>query len=803
MRVSYRWLRSLIALEEPPQEVASVLTGVGLEVEEVTEYDPHPLLSDKVVIGWVRSVRPHPRADKLKVTEVDVGGGEVRQIVCGAPNVAEGQKVVVALPGARVRSLKGEEITLKRAKLRGEVSEGMIVAETEVGLGDDAEGIKVLPADAPVGVPMREWLGVEDDWVLEVALTPNRGDAASHWGIARDLSAYYDRDLSMPPVSEPPKEGTPWKIHLPRPEACPRYVGIGIGGVRPIPSPPWLRRRLEAVGITPRNVLVDLTNYILYELGQPLHAFDMDRLPESAVEVDFARPGEAIEALDGKVYELSPEVLTIRSGGVPVAVAGIIGGAGHSVNDGTRRIFLESAYFDPMTIRRGVRRLGIHTDASFRYERGTDPAMVPVAVARYWHLIRQVFPEARIEAAYSEAYPNPIRPAEVDFDLAEFERWSGFPIAPKRAARILYRMGFEGADAAASRWRLKVPTAKHDVQRPVDVVEELLRIEGMEKIPLPSRVRFPLNPKPLPKAEGVRQRIEAFLIGQGFHEAVHNSIIDAGWLTDPTPRMFGEPVRLLNPSSSELNALRTSLMFPALWTVRHNLRHGRADFRLWEWGRVYRTEGVGRYAQEERLALWAVGRRARPTPHHPPLAADFFYLKGVLDGIWRLTRTAPRERVGQNDAAFAQWVEYSIDDVVVGWLGIFSLAWLADRGIEAPVVMAELRWEELRRRMPGRVRYRPFGRFPVVVRDLAVLMPEGMPWERVRSAVVAAGGPLLQEVFVFDVYAGKRLPAGRKSVAFRLHFYDPKKTLREREVDRTMQRIIRAVEGIGDVAIRG
>jgi len=790
-------------LNEAPAEVAEVLTNIGLEVETVETFDPWPLLSDKVLIGEVLKVEPHPHAEKLQITHVRTGTDTVRQIICGAPNVAAGQKVMVAMPGARVKSLRGEEITIKRAKLRGAISEGMILAEKEVELGEDAEGIKVLPADAPVGVTVRQWLGIKQDTVFEVALTPNRGDAASHLGIARDLSAYYDRDLHFPGITQPPNEGKPWKIYLPRPEACARYIGIGIEGVRPIPSPRWLQERLCAVGIIPRNVLVDLTNYILMELGQPLHVFDLDRLSDPEITVDFAHEGEQIEALDGNTYKLGPEVLTIRNGGIPVAIAGVVGGAKHSVNNQTRHVFLESAYFTPSTIRQSVRRLGLSTDASFRYERGTDPLMIPIAVARYWHLLRQIFPKAHVVVAPSEAYPKPVQPVKVPFDVRLFGQWNGFEISPNRARQILFRMGFKGADDDSGQWTLEVPPAKHDVSRPVDIVEELLRIEGMDKIPTPPRVRFPLQVDALQRGDIVRRRWESFLIGQGFRETIHNSIVDIRWLDDGVEEHdFGRPVELLNPLSNELTALRTTLIFPALITIRHNLRHGHDHFRLWEWGRVYAKHAPNNYVEEERLALWAVGMRTRPTPHHPPLPADFYYLKGVLDALWRMARWTPRTVVGPHRGVWAYALDYYTDEIRVARLGALALPWLSKYKIEVPVVMAELRWDVIRDYLNRKLRYRSFGRFPVASRDLAVLMPHQMPWEVVEKAVWEVAPSILQSMYVFDVYEGKGLPPGRKSIAFRLHFYDPQQTLQEKDIDQVMQSIIQAVQSIHHVEIR-
>ena len=804
MKISYRWLQELIDLSESAANVADVLTAVGLEVEGVETFDPYPFLSDRVVIGEVLEAAPHPRADKLRVTRVDVGAETPLQIVCGAPNVAKGQKVAVAMVGAAVRNIKGESLTLKKTKLRGEVSEGMIVAESEIGVGDDDSGIWVLPADAPTGTAVREWMAVRTDHILEVAITPNRGDAASHWGVARDLSAYYDRPMKRPPMETPPAGRRKAQIHLPQPAACPRYAGLGIENVRPIPSPRWLQERLRAVGMQPRNLLVDLTNYVLMELGQPLHAFDWERLPEPEIAVDFARKGERIEALDGKEYELSEDVLTIRSGGMPVAVAGVIGGSHHSVSENTQTIFLESAYFDPKTIRRGARRLGIATDASFRFERGTDPHMVVPALQRYWTLLKQYLPEARVFITLTDVYPAPIEPAQIDFSLDIFEKVVGMPIEPERARRILHRLGFEGAAAQTTTWRLTVPPAKHDVQRPVDVVEELLRIEGQDRVPIPDRVHFPLPVQPLDPAQTLRRRWEAFLIGQGFLETYHNSIVDVRWLEEAVQAADRPPVRLLNPLNQELNALRNTMLFPGLLTIQHNIRHGHDRLRLWEWGHIYWQSGPQQYQQRERMALWTCGKRHRPTIHHPPLAADFFYLKGVLEALfqmaglsWTLTEEKPSMPI------VAHQVVYTVNGKKVGELMNLSLKMLAKYQIELPVAAAEIAWETVAALVRQRkVTYRPFGRYPVVERDLAVLMPRTTPWRMVRDAVMEAAPPTLQDVFVFDIYEGDRLPPDRKSVAFRLRFYDSGRTLQEKQIDRAMRRIMETVRNIPHVEIR-
>ncbi len=805
MKISFGWLRTLIDLPEDVAEVADVLTNVGLEVEGIETFDPYPLLTEKVRIGKVLDVRPHPQADRLRVVGVDVGQDRPLQVVCGAPNVAEGQKVAVAMVGATVENLKGERFTLKRTKLRGVLSEGMIVAEREVGVGEDTGGIWVLPEDAPVGTSVRQWWKVASDAVLEVAITPNRGDAASHWGVARDLSAYYDRPLRRPTMHSPSSDAPAATISLPRPEACPRYAGLGIENVRPVPSPRWLQERLLAVGAQPRNLPVDLTNYVMLELGQPLHAFDWQRLPQPEITVDFARKGESIAALDGKTYALSEAVLTIRSGDVPIAIAGVIGGAPHSVSDRTQAIFLESAYFDPAVVRRSARRLGLSTDASFRFERGTDPRMVVPALKRYWTLLKQYLPEARIFIALTDVYPRPLKPVVVDFSLDRFAKVVGISIPPDRARRILTRLEFEGVKENTTAWRLEVPPAKHDVHRPVDVIEELLRIEGQDRVPIPPRIRFPLPVRPEAPSRRLRRRWEAFLIGQGFYETYHNSIVDVRWLEAHTDTRRHPPVRLLNPLSAELNALRNTMLFPALFTLQHNIRHGRLSQRLWEWGNVYWQAAVGQYHQQQRLALWATGNRHRPTFRHADLPADFFYLKGVVEALLRMTGREWEESAATPSMPLvAHQLTYLLDGRPAVQLMDLSLKALAKHRMETPVAVAEIAWEAVAEAVDkGRAGYRPFGRYPVVERDLAVLMPRSMPWATVREAVRKAAPSILREIFIFDVYAGDRLPADRKSVAFRMRFYDPDRTLREKQIDQAMQRIMAAIKQIPDVRIRG
>lgn len=858
MNLSVNWLSTYVDHGLNAEALAERLTLSGLEVEGVVRTGP---ALDGVVVGHVLDVRPHPNADRLRVCAVDLGAagpegepGEVSavQIVCGAPNVAAGQKVPVATVGTELmlpaRDGSGRApVTIGKSKIRGEVSSGMICAEDELGIGESHAGILVLDEGAPVGQPLADYLAergrLPGDTVLDLSITPNRPDATSHIGVARDVAALTDRPLLLPDVDVPAPGGEAAdlvSVTIEDAEACPRFAGMVVRGVTVGESPAWLQDRLRAVGLRPISNVVDVTNFVMLETGQPLHAYDLAKLADARVVVRRAVGGEVFTTLDGAERTLPAGTVVVTDGERTVGVAGVMGGLDSEVTEATTDVFIEGAHWDPSSIRRASKALGLQTDASYRFERGTDPTLPPYAVARAAALIAETG-GGRVVPGLIDENPAPYRPRTVTLRPSRVARLLGTEVPEDEIVRLLTAIGFGVADAedraldafaeaamreagalaAASRAAeaglvVTVPPFRPDVEREVDVIEEVARLWGYDRLPTPASTPVPLVPAGDTPSARLLDRTRRRLAALGFREVYTNSLVptataerfaDEGWTGSAAP-----PVQTLNPISQEMASLRPSLLPGLLGVAAYNQARGAGPLRLFEAGRVARRVGsaersgaVEGYHEHTSLILGMSGPAEAPAWDHGGRETDVYDIKGVaLDlladlGVADVEET-PRPEPG---ALVAYALLLNVDGQRVGAIGRVSDGLADDYSLQAPLFVTELDWTAVAARASRgeAARYAPISRFPAVERDLAVVVPEGQAAGPLLRTIREAGAPLLQDVRLFDLYRGDRVPAGTKSLAFALRF-GADKTLRDQEVDGRVRRIVKQLEGAHGAALR-
>ncbi len=810
MKISYNWLREYLPVDLPPQETARILTNTGLEVEGMEEVERVPGGLRGVVVGKVVECRRHPHADRLFVTRVDVGDA-VLPVVCGAPNVAEGQKVPVALPGTTL-TIGGKEVKLKKTRIRGEVSEGMICAEDELGLGDSHEGIMVLDEEAPVGMPAAEYFRLESDIVFEIGLTPNRIDGASHLGVARDLAAFLNQEkeqvqVRWPDVSafRPDNHDLPVEIIIEEREGCRRYSGVTLTGVKVGPSPEWLQRRLRAVGLTPINNVVDVTNYVLYEIGHPLHAFDADKIKGRKVIVRTLPEGTPFVTLDGVERRMSSDDLMICNEEEGMCIAGVFGGLESGVQEGTTNVFLESAWFDPRWIRRTARRHQLNTDASFRFERGADPNITLYALKRAALLIHEIAGGA-ISSEIIDVYPEPFDDRRVTLRFDRLQRLAGVTLPRERVIRILQNLDIRIEKETEEALHLAVPPYRVDVTREADVIEEILRIYGYDNIPVPDEVVSSLSYAPKPDKEKVTEHLSATLTALGFTEIMSNSLTASAYYEGLRDLPVSRLVKLFNPLSQELDVMRQTLLFGGLEAVRRNLNHKRERLRLYEHGNVYFREEkkevshpLERYGEETRLALFLSGPQEpeswrRKEEQHPDYYTLRSYVDRLLKGLGLPEERLQKEEIRDSDL-FGAGMIYRMGREEVARFGEVAGSLLERFDIGQAVMFAELRLAPLLRVRGGhRITYREMPRYPAVRRDLALLLDKEVTFEEIRTLAFRTEKKLLREVNVFDVFVDPRLGENKKSYAVSFVLQDPDRTLTDKQVDKVMSRLTERFE---------
>jgi phenylalanyl-tRNA synthetase beta chain len=802
MKISINRLKDFIPFQESSEEIAALLTASGLEVEGIEKFESLPGGLEGVVIGEVISCQPHPNADKLSLTTVDVGN-EILPIVCGAPNVAVGQKVAVALVGATLYPQNGEPFTIKKAKIRGEASQGMICAEDELGLGEGHDGIMVLDTDLANGSLAREYFNIVTDQVLEIGLTPNRSDAASHLGVARDIRALLGKEIHLPGVDafQVDNHSRPIKVEVESSSDCPRYAGLTISGIRVAPSPDWLQNYLKAIGLEPINNIVDITNFILHDLGQPLHAFDADKIAKEHLIIKKLLKGTSFTTLDGKERKLSGEELMICDAEGGLCIAGVFGGKDSGVSDGTTSIFLESAYFSPNIIRKGSQFHGLKTDASFRFERGTDPNMPVYALKRAALLIKEIA-GGEISSDIVDLYPNPVSDFEVGVSYKNINRLIGQALPKEQIESILKSLEIVIEEQTERGFKAIVKPYRTDVTREADIIEEILRIYGFDNIPLSEDYHGDyLADHPVKDLNKLQYRASEMLAAKGFHEIITNSLTQPGYSEESGYLDTTENVRILNKLSEDLGVMRQSLLFTGLEVLAHNINRRQKDVRFFEFGNTY-FKIEGGYREEKRLSLFVTGSNATESWLAPSKEVAFPDIYGVVEGLLeKLNLDRPKVDI-VHEAPFDYALRLSVGNKVIGTVGKLSSRTTMLAEVKQGVLFAELNWEALTMHASGVKKYVPISKFPEVRRDLSLVIDKAVMFEDIRAIALKAGGKLLQRIQVFDVYEGDKIDAGKKAYALSFYLQDTEKTLTDKVIDKTMERLMQSFENEVGALIR-
>lgn len=821
MNISYNWLKDYLDFDLQPDEVAAALTSIGLETGGVEEVQTIKGGLEGLVIGEVLTCEEHPNSDHLHITTVNVGGAEPLQIVCGAPNVAAGQKVVVAVNGTKLYD--GDEcFTIKRSKIRGVESNGMICAEDEIGIGTDHAGIIVLPADAVVGTSAKEYYNVKSDYVLEVDITPNRVDATSHFGVARDLAAYLKQNGKPANLKRPSVDAFKIDDEVPaievvveNKEACLRYSGITIKNVTVKESPEWLQNRLKVIGLRPINNVVDITNYILHGVGQPLHSFDADKIKGNKVVVRSATEGAKFVTLDGVERTLTDRDLMICNVEEPMCIAGVFGGLDSGVTEQTKNVFLESATFHPTWIRKTARRFGLNTDASFRYERGLDPNQTVEVMKRAALLIQEVA-GGTITGAIQDIYPVPVAPYRVELTYDKVNTLIGKVIPVETVKSILECLEMKIVSETAEGLVIDVPVYRIDVQRDVDVIEDILRIYGYNNVEFSDNVKSNLSYQtPTDRSYKLQNLISEQLCGCGFNEILNNSLTRSAYYDNLSTYPVSHCVMLMNPLSADLNCMRQTLLFGGLESVEHNAKRKNGNIRFFEFGNCYdynidhkkEDETLAEFSEDYRLGLWVSGSRVDNNWAHPNEKSSVYELKAYVENILvRLGVNLQKVIFGNlaNDIYSAGLSITTSSGRQLGTMGIVSPKICKELDIETDVYYAELSWTLLMKEIKkSKVTFSEISKFPAVKRDLALLLEKNVQFAEIEKIATESERKLLKDVALFDVYEGKNLPAGKKSYAVSFYLQDEGKTLNDKQIDAIMKKIQTNLEQKLGAQLRG
>jgi phenylalanyl-tRNA synthetase beta chain len=810
MKISYNWIKDYLKIDLDPHKVAEILTGIGLEIEGAEEWESVNGGMTGVVIGEVLTCKKHPDADKLSVTTVNIGSGEPLNIVCGAPNVAAGQKVPVATVGTLI--FKGEEkLEIKKSKIRGELSEGMICAEDELGLGTMHEGIMVLRPDAIPGTLASQYFNIEKDFVFEIGLTPNRIDSGSHFGVARDLAAYLsvNQNLNLTAkaasVDNFKPEGTAetFEIIVENTTDCPRYTGINISGVTIGESPEWLKNRLKAIGQNPINNVVDITNYVQHEIGQPLHAFDADKITGKKVIIRNLPQKSKFITLDGAERELSSKDLMICNAEEGMCIAGVFGGAKSGVTTSTKNIFLESAHFNPVTIRKTAKRHGLHTDASFRFERGTDPNITVWALKRAAVMIRDIT-GGKLTSDFKDVYPEPIINAIIEVSYNNINRLIGKVIEPATVKKIIGLLDIKIVSEITGNLVLDIPAYRVDVRKEADVIEEILRIYGYNNIPIDNHVNSTLTYIEKPDKEKVVNSISNALTANGFAEIMSNSLTPSAWYENSNDFDISQLVKLANPLSSDLNVMRQSLLFGGLSSIAWNINRQNYDLKLYEFGNCYffrkekqSAKQVDKYYEKTDLDLFITGNREKQSWNTKSDPTDFFFIKSFVEMI--LLRpginTGTLSITESSKKYFAESLSYSFNNLVLAEAGRISKNYTGRFGIDQDVYYGHIEWDSVLKMIKKyTIQYRELPKYPAVKRDLALLVDRDVKFSQIWGLAYKTERTILKDVTLFDVYESDSLGKNKKSYAVSFILQDEFKTLTDKNIDKVMDSFVRIFE---------
>lgn len=806
MNISYNWLKQYINVDVEPVELGKALTSIGLEVGGVEEVQTVKGGLEGLIIGEVLTCINHENSDHLHVTTVNIGGEEPLQIVCGAPNVAAGQKVIVATVGTKLYS-GDESFTIKRSKIRGVESMGMICAEDEIGIGTSHDGIIVLPVEAQVGTLAKNYYGIKSDYLIEVDITPNRIDAASHYGVARDLAAYFALKDSSVKLTKPSVDAFAVQntnltipVTIENPEACPRYSAVTISGVQVAESPDWLKNALLVIGLRPINNIVDVTNYVLHELGQPLHAFDADKIAGGEVHVKCMPEGTTFVTLDGIERKLNAADLMICNAEAPMCIGGVFGGLDSGVTETTQNVFLESAYFNPVFIRKTARRHGLNTDASFRFERGCDPTNTIYVLKRCALLIQEVA-GGQISSEIVDVYPDEVKPFEVKISLQKINSLIGKEIGKENIETILGALEMEIVSRTGEGYVLHVPAYRVDVQRDVDVIEDILRIYGYNNVEIGEKLMSNLSYISKPDSHKLQNLIAEQLTAQGFNEILNNSLTKGGYYSNLASFPAAHSVKIINSLSSDLNVMRQTLLFGGLENINHNVNRKNADLKFYEFGNCYyyhpenhkEGEVLSAYSEDYHLGLWLTGNKYGQSWTTPDQKTSIYELKAYIENIFRRLGFNLRKLVtGEyaDDLLSEALTVYSPRGNKLAVYGIVHHRIRKLMDIDQEVFYADLNWNALLAELGNhKVQYSETSKYPEVKRDLALLLDKNVTFAEIEKIAYETERKLLKKVTLFDVYEGKNLEAGKKSYAVSFLLQDETKTLTDSQIESIMKKL--------------
>ena len=808
MKISYNWLKQFVNTKWTAEETEVLLTDLGLEVEGIETFESIKGGLKGIVAGKVEACEAHPNADRLKLAKVNIGEDQLLSIVCGAPNVAKGQMVPVATIGTTLYTAEGEAWAIKKGKIRGEVSEGMICAEDEIGLGKSHDGIMVLDAQLKLGTPLNQIFTVENDQVFEIGLTPNRADAMSHWGVARDLRAGWiqqeiNTPIDTPSVSNFHVEDRSKRVNIRVKDSklAPRYCGVSISDIEVKASPDWLQNRLKAIGINPKNNIVDATNYVMHELGQPLHAFDIEKIKDNKIIVTTLPKGTKFTTLDEVERELHEEDLMICDAEKPLCIAGIFGGITSGVKENTTSIFLESAYFNPVSVRKTAKRHGLNTDASFRFERGVDPNITEYALKRAVVLIQEIA-GGKVSSDIDDFYPKKIEDFQVFLTFDKINNLIGQEIDTGVIKTILTSLDIKVNNVSESGLGLTIPAYRVDVQREVDVIEEILRVYGYNNIETDSKFNISIANSSKYDDYKIQNKIAEQLVGQGFYETMANSLTTAKY-TELSEEIKPEHnIEILNALSQDLGVMRQSMLFSGLESLAYNINRNQQNLKFFEFGKTYHQFDE-KYVEQKHLSLFLSGFKHKESWTMPHQTTDFFQMKGVLEGVF--------ERLGLSEIKYKSSEVSFLSEGLIGSFkkqqvlefGRVKNNVLKHFGIDQDVLYAEINWDAvLELIQKSSFTFKPIPKFPSTRRDFALLLDEVVKFDDLKQTAFKTDKKILKEVDLFDVYQGDKLPEGKKSYAMRFVFMDDKKTLTDKQVDKVMQKLQKQFENQFGASLR-
>ncbi len=804
MNISYKWLKEYVDFDLTPQQVCDALTSTGLEVDALEEVQSIKGGLKGLYVGKVLTCEMHPNSDHLHVTTVDLGKGEPSQIVCGAPNVAAGQKVIVADLGCVLYD-GDQEFVIKKSKLRGVESNGMICAEDEIGIGTDHAGIIVLPEDAPVGLPAAEYYHLESDWLIEVDITANRADALSHWGVARDLYAWlkqngYQTATHKPSVADFKVDNNdlPIDVRIENTEACKRYACVSVTGCDVKESPEWLKNKLTTIGLRPINNIVDITNYVMMALGQPLHCFDADMVKGHEIVVKTMPEGTPFQTLDGVEHKLSDRDLAICNAEEPMCIAGVFGGKGSGTYETTKNVVLESAYFHPTWIRKSARRHGLSTDASFRFERGIDPNGT-IEALKYAAILCQQLAGGKVSMEIKDVYPEKIEDSVVELKYDYVHNLIGKEIGVETIKNICQSLEMQVMKEDAEGLTIKVPAYRVDVQRPCDVVEDILRIYGYNNVEIPTQLKSSLVIKgEEDQKHKLANLVSEQLVGEGFNEILNNSLSKSSYYGDEQEML----VKIMNPLSSDLNVMRQTLLYGGLESIEHNAKRKNGNCRFFEFGNVYffhpekkdEENPMNAYKEEYHLGLWLTGKRVEGSWAHANEDSSFAELSAYVENIFARigVQQGMLVRKKSGNAIFATGLTIeNRGGKLIAEMGVLAKKVQKAADIETPVYYCEINWTALMKLIRNqKVLYTEIAKYPAVSRDLALLIDQNVEFSQIEEIARQTEKKLLKKVELFDVYEGKNLPAGKKSYAVNFILQDAEKTMGDKQIDAIMQKLI-------------